>query len=352
MSRSPEEADSERPSDAYIKAVTALNLMVHEGRSFSGRERHCCFLNIGGPQFANVSGLSGMDFPEDGRALAVSDWDFDGDLDLWITNRTAPQVRFLRNNSPGEGKFLAVRLQGTSCNRDAIGARVVLVVSGDRPRRMAQTIRAGDAFLSQSSKWVHFGLGGADRVERLVVRWPSGTVEEFTDVQPGGWYQLIQGDRPRPWRPARLTAELKPQQLRPSPVSDRARTVLLSNPFLPSLDYRDWQGSKVAVAPHSHRPLLVNLWATWCGPCRSELAELQQQAELIRAEELDVLALCVDRPGDAGARDPQEMLNELKFNFPSGRADEQLVGVLDALTAFSAGTKTANAASNQLPDRS
>ena len=68
---------------------------------------------------------------------SLADWDFDGDLDLWITNRTAPRVRFLRNNlKSGSKSCSAIKLQGNgkSTNRDAIGARVELHLDGETTR--------------------------------------------------------------------------------------------------------------------------------------------------------------------------------------------------------------------------
>ncbi|NIP94492.1 MAG: hypothetical protein GWO24_14035, partial [Akkermansiaceae bacterium] len=70
---------------------------IGEGRSFSGHEKNCCFLNTGGGRFADVSAAVGLAFDDDGRAVSVCDWDFDGRQDLWVTNRTAPRVRLLRN---------------------------------------------------------------------------------------------------------------------------------------------------------------------------------------------------------------------------------------------------------------
>ena len=81
-----------------------LAQMLNTGRSFSGRERHCVFLNTGDDEgeiarFANVSAVTGLDLPDDGRAVAVVDWDHDGDLDLWISNRNAPRLRLLRTDT-------------------------------------------------------------------------------------------------------------------------------------------------------------------------------------------------------------------------------------------------------------
>ena len=138
--------------------------MMRRGRSYSGRERNCVFLNTAKPDgsFANISAASGIDFPDDGRALVTTDWDHDGDLDVWISNRNAPRLRFFRNDVPIDNHHLTIRLQGTAptTNRDAIGARVKVIIAGSQP--LIKTLRAGESFLSQSSKALHFGLGRAE----------------------------------------------------------------------------------------------------------------------------------------------------------------------------------------------
>ena len=177
----------------YEDAWSAIYQLIDRGGSWSGRERNCCFLNTGGRRFADVSASSDLDFDDDGRGVAIVDWDFDRFLDLWVTNRTAPRVRLLRNATKGSHHFLAFRLLGMSSNRDAIGARLELFLDGDSKKRLIKTLRAGDGFLAQSSKWVHFGLGDTTRIDRLVVHWPGKGAETFKGLEVDSRYKLVQG---------------------------------------------------------------------------------------------------------------------------------------------------------------
>ena len=141
----------------YKNSWAAIMKSARSGSSWSGSERNRTFLNTGGGQFSDASYISGFGFDDDGRALAITDWDGDGDLDLWAHNRTAPRLRLLRNSSPKANRSVAFRLKGgEKSNRDAIGARLKLTLSNGS--ELLQTLRAGSAFLSQSSKWVHFGI--------------------------------------------------------------------------------------------------------------------------------------------------------------------------------------------------
>ncbi|HAT20305.1 MAG TPA: hypothetical protein DCS85_09140, partial [Verrucomicrobiales bacterium] len=85
--------------------------VVKQGRSFSAREPHHCFLNLRNGSFCDVSAVSGLDLPDDGRGVARADWDRDGDLDFLVSNRSAPRLRFFRNDLPGRNGFIAIRLE-------------------------------------------------------------------------------------------------------------------------------------------------------------------------------------------------------------------------------------------------
>jgi tetratricopeptide (TPR) repeat protein len=316
--------------------------MVREGRSWSGRERHCCFLNTRDQRFATISAVSGLDVPDDGRAVAVTDWDLDGRPDLWISNRTSPRVRFFHNRSTQAAHWIAFKLQGVRSNRDAIGARLELYLGDGGTTQRIKTLRAGEGFISQSTKWVHFGLGNETIVDHLVVRWPGGDVEQFTSLAPDARYFLKQGAGRAVVSPPRTqSVRLTPSEVEIPEISQTARTIALSRPLVPAMAYRDFADRSVTLADRERnsdngqpKPILVNLWASWCAPCVQELKEFARHEQRIRQAGVEIVALCVDDAVDgrpANLSRAREILDELKYPFQSGVADSEIVGKLDTL---------------------
>jgi len=314
--------------------------MMFEGRSWSGNERNCCFLNLGEKggekQFADVSASSGLDFPDDGRAIAVVDWDQDGDLDLWMSNRNAPRLRLMRNGSEG-GRSISLCLEGDGkkCNRDAIGARVEMKLASGA--KLIKTVRAGEAFLTQSSKCLHFGLGTDGEVSSASIRWPDGTKQEFRSLERGGRYLVRLGSDPEklPQRDQSLLA-LKANEVELPPSDSTARVPAVTRYPSPVIRYQSDSGEMVQ---HSNplttgRWLLVNLWASWCSPCLTELGEFSERASDFKEAGVDVLALSVDgvsTTGQGSKAAASSVLAKLKFPFPSGHADEAMIEALQQL---------------------
>ncbi|MEE8523100.1 MAG: tetratricopeptide repeat protein [Thermoanaerobaculia bacterium] len=344
MSRSPARAVAGEAADDYYRAFDSVYRLHAGGRPFSGHERHCAFLNLGtggrdSPyaelSFADVSATSGLDFDDDGRAVAAVDWDFDGDLDLWIANRTAPKVRFLRNDLPPGDRFVAVMLEGRSSNRDAVGARAELHLrDGDgEPIRLIRTRYAGHGFLGQSSGWLHFGLGASRSIERLVVHWPGGARDVFTGIEPGRHYRIVEGrERADPWTPPTIRAPsgVPPTSVEDLRAADRAtpaRALLVGRPLLPRLRYRDRSGDGAELVS-AGGATLVNFWASWCLPCVAELKEITRRAAIVRDAGLDVVALSVDGldpEQGTGPADAEAMMARLGFPFTYGFADGALL---------------------------
>ena len=332
MSQSPVADFDPRIVERYQQGWKALNRLLHEERSFSGHERNCAYLNTGGKDFADVSFVSGLDFLDDGRGIGLVDWDFDGDLDFWTTNRTAPRIRFMKNMSPPGSAFVTVRLEGDGkrTNRDAIGARMRLYLKGEKVPRL-RTLKAGDGFLSMSSKWVHFGLGSTPDIERLEIDWPGGTTEKIVGLEPGGFFVVEQGSGKgiRYLRPA--VRGLEPSQPELPEESDAARIVLAARLPCPVLPVKDGDGKERVLDGELRGPVLVNLWASWCAPCVQEMAEWTRQAGKFTG--LRILALNTDGldpvMGDpAGAA---AMLEKLAFPFETFEARRQAVRNLDLL---------------------
>jgi hypothetical protein len=107
------------------------------------------------------------------RALAAGDIDNDGDVDLLVTNNGAP-ANLLVNEGGSRSNAIVIRLIGSRSNRSAIGARLVLQAG---QLRLLREVQSGSSYLGQHDLRAHFGLGQADRVDRIEIHWPSGAKE-------------------------------------------------------------------------------------------------------------------------------------------------------------------------------
>jgi len=149
------------------------------------------FLNQGHGKFRDVASEVGGDFdkPRVGRGLAYADFDRDGDLDLLLTTNNGPAVLF-RNDQLAGNHSIRFALQGTKSNRDAIGATVE-IFAGDL--RQSRRVRGGSSYLSQSELPLTFGLAKRDKVDRIVINWPSGRTEEYKNPQSRRAYKCLEG---------------------------------------------------------------------------------------------------------------------------------------------------------------
>jgi Flp pilus assembly protein TadD len=168
----------------YENAWNAIGQMFRGSHDWRGGEPNVFYKKQGG-RYVDHSGVSGLDFADDSRAFAVTDFDGDGCPDLILKSRRGPQVRAMQNDCAGGKAAISVALKGTRSNRDAIGAKVE--VNGQ-----VQWLSAGGGFLSQHSKRLHFGLAGRERAE-VKITWPSGLVQSQGGLEAGYGYTITEG---------------------------------------------------------------------------------------------------------------------------------------------------------------
>jgi hypothetical protein len=145
--------------------------------SLNGNERKCLFRNNGDGSFTDTGYVNAADRKEDGRGLAIVDYDVDGRADVVLRNYRQPAQ--LLHNIGASGHWLEIKLVGTQSNRDAVGARLLLR-AGDL--HQTREVHAGSGYLSGSTLVQHFGLGSQAPVDSLEIRWPSGATTHLTNL--------------------------------------------------------------------------------------------------------------------------------------------------------------------------
>jgi hypothetical protein len=156
--------------------------IVGKGHNLSAYERKRTFVNVpdphGGRNFLDISFLTGADGDGDGRCVVAGDFRNVGKLDLILRQTSGGPFILYQNNFP-QKNYLKVSLRGSKSNRFGIGARLIAVAKGQPIVREMYPL---NSYRSQMPNIVHFGLGDADRVEQLTIRWPSGKVQELTNL--------------------------------------------------------------------------------------------------------------------------------------------------------------------------
>src|SRR5215469_3902321 len=310
------------PAPNYEQAWNAINELIRSDHSWSGYERNVFYGNNHDGSFSDLSGLSGMDFPDDGRAFALADLDQDGRLEVILKNRTAPQLRILRNALEKIGNSVAFRLRGTKSNRDAIGAAVTIESAG---RRQTKYLQAGSGFLSQHTKEVFFGLGDASGPVTVTVRWPNGRVETFPNVPANHRIELSESSpefRAQLFSPT-ASAYLQPTPLLAvEPLPSAAETWLIQPLPAPAFSLPAISGKSWDLYSIRGKKLLV-FWSVASKLSCSQLSSLADHQSALT--DLEILAVSVDDPSVQFS--VQSFAREEKLPFPLLIPTSEVLGI-------------------------
>ena len=164
----------------------AANWPPMRGRSLSGYQRKHVWINDGRGRFMEVAQAVGATDTFDGRAVALADLGNRGVLDVIVANQSGPLLLYRNTVAPGR-QWIQFELEGTAGHRSGIGAQVEVQWNGTT---QVQHVVTASGFSAQNSRRLHFGLGAATQVDRVIVRWPSGRVQTVERPAVGRLHRL------------------------------------------------------------------------------------------------------------------------------------------------------------------
>jgi hypothetical protein len=184
--------DNDGMLDLFV-ANGGVNIVEQQrGQAVPYRMKNQLFHGIGGGRFEQTSASAGpaFDRAEVSRGAAFGDVDNDGDVDIVVTTNNGP-VRLLLNQAARQNHWLQLRLQQSTGNRFGVGARVGVEREG--LPTLWRRVKTDGSYLSASDLRAHFGLGSKSAIKSVVVQWPDGSRERWTDVQADRLVPLRRG---------------------------------------------------------------------------------------------------------------------------------------------------------------
>lgn len=340
--------DAGTPSTAYEQGWNAINELIRADATWSGYERNVLYLNHGDGTFSDVSGAAGMDFTEDGRSFALADFDHDGRQEIFLKNRNAPQLRLLKNIMAELPASICFSLRGTKSNRDAIGAVVTVTVA---ERRQTRSLNAGSGFLSQHSKDLFFGLGGATGPISASVRWPSGLVQEFHDLPMNHSIVVEEGSssiRTEPFKVLRQDSVSssnsnnndvagKRDSHAPEPLPTIVETWLLSPIDAPDFSLSTSTGETVTLSGLRGKPVLLNFSVSESALCRNFLRALARVYPQWSARGLQLLSVNLDGFTESNGGSPKgsrKLNGSMPLPFPVVRGTEDVAAIYNTIYRY------------------
>ena len=329
VAKSPQNAN---PSPSYEQGWSAINELIRSDASWNGRERNVFYANNHDGTFSEVSGTVGLDFPDDSRSFVLADLDHDGRLEVVLKNRSAPQLRILRNAMKDLGHSVAFRLRGKKSNRDAIGAAVTVEAEG---RHQTKYLQAGSGFLAQHTKEVFFGVGKTEGTVRAAIRWPSGLSQSFEHLPVDHRIEIEEGSddflaKPFAASPASYTRAGARRKLEPLPAS--VETWLIEPLSAPEFSLPDFAGTMRDLQSFRGGALLLTFWATTSPPCGEQLRLLERHKSTLASSGLRTVGINMDDPSDPAA--VRSFVTKEGLSFPTLLATQEVAGIYNIIYRY------------------
>ena len=180
-------------ADGYPDILTANGHVQMQGKGIDAmkeskqllhNERNGVFREI-----TDASALGELKTPTTSRGVVVGDFDNDGRVDALFSNQNGPPQLF-RNRDASANHWVSFKTVGVKSNRDGLGAKFLMTMDG---RQRIAVVRSGSSYLSAGDRRVYFGLGLAQKIDKLEIRWPSGLKETLSDVKVDHSYIVTEG---------------------------------------------------------------------------------------------------------------------------------------------------------------
>lgn len=117
----------------------------------------------------------------------IGDLNNDGFLDIQNEN-------YIYLNTPNGNNWIKINLQGVASNGNGIGARIELYGAGQNWEKQIRDVKSGDGFYFMSTLNTHFGLGSLQTIDRIVIKWPSGTVDTLENPAINSALLVVEGE--------------------------------------------------------------------------------------------------------------------------------------------------------------
>lgn len=183
----PELGKVDREAGEFWVANPFLMLANHQ--NLSAYERNKVYLNMKGQSFLDISYASLADIDSDSRSAIAADFDRDGAPDMLVGSVGGGPLRLFLNRYPQKNR-VQIKLIGVQSNRDAIGTRVVADCGN---RKVVRDVFAANGFQGQGPPELSLGIGDAAQIDHLNVRWPTGRIQVFENIEAGSRITIHEG---------------------------------------------------------------------------------------------------------------------------------------------------------------